>query len=445
MSKIFAFKVLTRDKNSRARVGEIHTAHGVVETPAFVPVGTRASVRGLSSEDLKEIGVQILFGNTYHLHLKPGEDVVKEFGGLGRFMNWKGVTITDSGGFQVFSLGRSGRLPHIASDAHHILLEKQPSTRSLSESRHQNLDKVQENQQSAFSSLTSGQAPLMEGEQPRLVKIRDDEVVFRSHIDGSLHTFSPEVSIQIQKKLGADIILAFDECGPYPSTEEYTRKAMERTHKWLSRCIEKYNKILRSAQDDNAEQALYGIIQGGVYKNLRIESAQFVAEQDIDGIAIGGVSVGESKKQMRQVLRWVHPFLPEEKPRHLLGIGEVDDIFDAVQWGMDTFDCVIPTRFGRYGILFVSPPEGNIKNKFRLDIARTAYSRDKNPVDLNCGCYTCKNYTRAYIHHLFKVEELLAYRLASYHNLHFLIHLTKSIRQAILDNSFSSLRSRWLG
>ncbi len=383
------FKILKT--NSKARVGEIHTEHGIIQTPAFVPVGTRASVRGLSAEDLKEIGVEILFGNTYHLHLKPGEDIIKELGGLAQFMNWNGPTITDSGGFQVFSLGQA---------------------------------------------KMKGE----DGEEDTLVKITEDSVKFRSHIDGSLHEFTPEISIQIQKKLGADLIVAFDECAPHPSTEEYTRGAMVRTHNWLLRCIEEF----KNPETTFFKQYFYGVIQGGVYESLRKESAQFIAAQDTDGIAIGGVSVGESKKEMRQVLEWVHPHLPDDKPRHLLGIGEVDDIFDAVEMGMDTFDCVIPTRFGRYGIVFVSPSIGNVKNKFRMDLNRTVFASDNQPLDPNCTCLTCKNYTRAYIHHLFKVEELLAYRLASYHNVHFLVHLTKKIRQSLLDGNFAEFKKQWM-
>mgnify|MGYP001568313093 CR=1 FL=1 len=417
---MFDFKIIAKDLKSRARVGEIHTPHGMVETPAFVPVGTRASVRGLSAEDLKEIGVQILFGNTYHLHLKPGEDVVEDFGGLGKFMNWDGPTITDSGGFQVFSLG-----------------------------------------QAKFESE--------DGVEDKLVKIKEGEVVFRSHIDGSLHTFTPEKSIEIQHALGADIILCFDECAPHPSTHEYTKAAMERTHRWALRCLEYHKEYSssealaesrsnssRQARTIFFQQALYGIIQGGVYEDLRIESAKYISSLPFDGIAIGGVSVGESKKQMRDVLKWVSPYLPEDKPRHLLGIGEIDDIFDAIAWGVDTFDCVIPTRFGRYGIVFFSPaspktasrggpPSGHMKNKFKFDLRRTIFATDKGPIDKNCTCYVCKSYTRGYLHHLFKVEELLAYRLASYHNVHFLIHLTYRIRNAILEGKFEELRQNWIG
>jgi queuine tRNA-ribosyltransferase len=425
---VFSFKIIEKDKKSRARVGEIHTAHGVIETPSFVAVGTQATVKGLSPKDLKETGVQLLFGNTYHLHLRPGEDVVKEFGGVGKFMGWDGPTITDSGGFQVFSLGQlsmSSRNGGISSgnDArgriHH--------------------DKSNDDIET------------------KLVNITEDGVVFRSHIDGSKHTFTPEVSIEIQKKLGADIILCFDECAPYPSTHEYTKAAMERTHRWALRSLAAYKSEIRSSkfetnskvQNQNDKkisdfdirnsyfpwsQGLYGIVQGGIYKDLRQESAKFISKLDFDGIAIGGVSVGESKKEMRQAIDWSVPFLPDGKPRHLLGIGEIDDIFD----------CVIPTRFGRYGIVFVSPPEGNMKNRFRLDLSKTLFAKDKSPISKDCLCYTCQNLTRGYLHHLFRANELLAYRLASYHNMFFVNSLVKKIRKAILEDRFLDMKKEWI-
>ncbi len=391
----FKFKILKKDSKTRARVGEITTAHGIIETPSFVAVGTQATVKGLSPKDLKETGVQLLFGNTYHLHLRPGEDVVKKFGGVGKFMGWDGPTITDSGGFQVFSLG-------------------------------QKKIKI-----------------LQEDEEANLVNITGDGVIFRSHIDGSKHTFTPEVSIEIQKKLGADLILCFDECAPHPSTHEYTKAAMERTHRWGVRSLEAFRKP-RSAKASRGRQALYGIIQGGVYRDLREESAKFISSLDFDGIAIGGVSVGESKKQMRDAIDWTYPFLPEEKPRHLLGIGEIDDIFDVIERGMDTFDCVIPTRFGRYGIVFVPPKEGNMKNRFRIDLSKTLYSKDQQPISKDCSCYTCQNFTRGYLHHLFRANELLAYRLASYHNMFFINDLVKKIREAILEGRFQNLKKEWI-
>jgi tRNA-guanine transglycosylase len=395
-AKDFGFEIIAKDKKSKARVGRITTAHGIIETPSFVPVGTKASVRSLAPEDLKRLKIQLIFGNTYHLHLQPGEDTVKDFGGLAKFMNWEGPTITDSGGFQVFSLGKK--------------------TVKMIEDFEDD-----------------------ESEEP-LVKITEDKVEFRSHIDGSKHVFTPEISIEIQKKLGADLILAFDECAPYPSTYDYSKSAMIRTHNWSIRCLKK-------AQEKSYhpwKQALYGIVQGGTFEDLRKESAKFISKLPFDGIAIGGVSVGESKKEMINVLGWVVPNLPEEKPRHLLGIGEVDDIFNAVERGMDTFDCVIPTRFGRYGIIFSDKPEGNIKNKFRVDIKKTVFGNDKGPLSRNCDCYVCKNFTRGYINHLFKANELSAYRLASYHNVYFLINLVSKIREAIIDENFQKMKQEWL-
>ncbi len=405
MDSSFQFKLLKKDSTTKARVGEIHTPHGVIQTPAFVAVGTRATVRSLTPEDLKDTGVQLLFGNTYHLHLRPGEDLVQDFGGLGKFMRWDGPTITDSGGFQVFSFGQKK------------VVDFDPSNHA------RNL-------------------PDQEEDDALLVKINEDGVEFRSHIDGSKHFFSPEESIGIQKKLGADIILCFDECAPYPSDHAYTQKAMERTHNWAQRSLAEF-KVQNEKFKVNPHQALYGIVQGGVYKDLREESAKFISSLDFDGIAVGGVSVGESKDEMRKALQWVHPFLPEQKPRHLLGIGEIDDIFAGVEYGMDTFDCVIPTRFGRYGIVFVRPEESDGK-PYRVDLMRTIYAEDKRPISKYCTCYVCKKYTRAYLHHLFRVKELLAYRLASYHNMYFINHLVENIRQSILNGKFEDLKKQWL-
>jgi queuine tRNA-ribosyltransferase len=393
-AKDFKFETLKKDKKSKARLGKITTAHGIIETPAFVPVGTKATVKGLTPQDLREAEVQILFGNTYHLHLRPGEDLVKDFGGLAKFMSWNGPTITDSGGFQVFSLG-----------------------------------------QLKMKLTEEG-----EGTEVKVVNIKDDGVMFRSHIDGSKHLFTPEISIEIQKKLGADLILTFDECAPHPSTHEYTKEAMERTHKWAIRSL----KASQGKQFHPWQQALYGIVQGGVYQDLREQSAQFISKLDFDGIAIGGVSVGESKEEMRQAIDWSYPFLPENKPRHLLGIGEIDDIFDVIERGMDTFDCVIPTRFGRYGIVFVDPPVGNLQNRFRIDLNKTLFAKDKNPISKSCLCYVCSNFTRGYIHHLFRAQELLAYRLASYHNMFFINNLVKKIRVAIQEESFQKMKQEWL-
>lgn len=390
----FNFQVIFQDKKSHARVGVFETAHGIIETPTFVPVGTQATVKSLTPKDLEEIGVQIFFGNTYHLHLRPGEDVVKEFGGLAKFMGWKGATMTDSGGFQVFSLGSKKRI------------------------------KMFENPE-----ITE-----------ELVKITDDEVTFRSHLDGSLHTFTPEQSIQIQKKLGADIMLSFDECPAYPCSHEEAKAANLRTHTWALRSL----KASQSKQYYKFGQGILGVVQGSVYQDLREESAKFIASHDFNGVAIGGVAVGESKREMRDVLKWVIPYLPNNKVRHLLGIGEVDDIFDAVEAGVDMFDCVIPSRLGRTGFVFVHPPEGKLINRFRIDINKSMYLRSKDSVDQRCSCYVCKTFTRGYLHHLFRTKELLAYRLATYHNIYFLTNLTRIIRRSIISGKFLELKRKWL-
>ena len=365
----FRFKILHKDKKTNARVGEITTAHGVMKTPAFVPVGTQASVKSLTPDEMKEAGVQIFFVNTYHMYLRPGIEVVEKLGGLHKFMGWDGPIITDSGGFQVFSLGRSD-----------------------------------------------------------LVKITDNGVEFRSHWDGSKHLLTPESSMEWQWKLGSDIHIAFDDCTGYPVTHQAAKRSLVRTHSWAKRS-------LASHQKQKGSQALYGSIQGSVYEDLRKESATFISSLDFDGIAIGGVAVGESKKEMVNVLDWVLPILPEEKPRHLLGVGEIDDIFALVEHGIDTFDCVQPTRLARMGRLLAQN---------EIDITKKTFAEDKKPIDPECQCYTCTHFSRAYIHHLFHVKELLAYRLATIHNLWFVHRLTHDIREAIGDGTFLALKKKWI-
>lgn len=389
----FNFKLIARDKKTNARAGVFKTPHGRVETPMFVPVGTQATIKSLAPQDFKEIGVQFFFGNTYHLHLRPGEDVVREFGGLAKFMGWDGATITDSGGFQVFSLGSKRQ----------IKMFEEPE--------------IVEN----------------------LVKINENGVIFRSHLDGSLHAFTPEKSIEIQKKLGADIILSFDECPPFPSAHAQAAAANRRTHTWAKRGLKEFRNGKKYF-----EQGLVGIIQGSIFQDLRVESAQFISSLDFDALAIGGVSVGESKVDMRNAIRWTVPHLPENKFRHLLGIGEVDDIFDAIELGIDTMDCVIPSRLGRTGFVFVHPPEGRISNKFRIDLSKAKYLRDQDSIDPYCKCSMCKTFSRGYLHHLFRAKELLAYRIATYHNVYFLIHLTLNIRDAILNGQFKEMKQSWL-
>lgn len=370
------FQVFSSDRNSQARIGRVKTSHGEILTPAFVPVGSQATVKSLDIDDLLKIGTQVFFVNTYHLYLRPGEKVIEKLGGLHRFANWTKPLMTDSGGFQVFSLGRSD-----------------------------------------------------------LVKIDYRGVTFRSHLDGSSHYFTPEKSIEIQMKLGADIMVAFDHCAPYPADFDYVRSAMERTHRWAKQSL--------AAAKKRKEQFLFGVIQGGVEESLRKESAQFIASLSFDGLAIGGVAVGEGKKEMVKVLDWVMPLLQKEKrqrPVHLLGVGEIDDIFEAVERGVDSLDCVMPTRLGRMGWLLIK----NRQKNFKYDINKNQFAQDPSPVGDDCQCQVCRNFSKAYLHHLFRTHELLAYRLATYHNLFFMEQLFVKIRESIKNGDFLKLKEKWL-
>lgn len=390
---MFSFTASKRTTNTRARVGTIKTPHGMIHTPAFIPVGTQATVKSLTPTEIKETGTQMFFVNTYHQYLRPGDEVVKKIGGLHAFMQWDGPLITDSGGFQVFSLGNK------------------------------KLGK------------THG------SEDESLVKITEDGVQFSSHIDGSKHFFTPERSLQIQHNLGADIILPLDECTFYPATHKYTQSASERTHRWAERTIRELNRLRVK------KQALYGICQGGTYEDLRIESASYIASLPFSGFAIGGVSVGESKEDMKKVCDWQVPLLPDDKPRHLLGVGELDDIFEIIKRGIDTFDCVMPTRIARMGHILSRFEKRNPETKFQkqheIDITKSIYKADKKPLDPTCGCFVCKTFTRAYIHHLFKARELLAYRLATYHNVYFVHALVADIRDAIREGTLENLEKQW--
>ncbi len=429
----FAFKLLHQDKSTRARIGEIHTPHGVIETPAFVPVGTQATVKSLTPDDLESLGVELFFVNTYHAYLRPGIDVINKFGGLHQFMNWQRPLITDSGGFQVFSLGAKKFVNIAISES--AVLDREKFTKKLSKK-----------EAVAETIFSDDYRPVGE-----LVKIDEDGVTFTSHWDGSKHRFTPEISMQLQWQLGSDIHIAFDECPPFPTTHEYAKAANERTHRWAKRSLEEHVKIQNSklkTQNDNSKiknkfQALYGVVQGSVYKDLRVESAKTITGMDFDGIAIGGVAVGESKKEMRDVCDWVMPYLPEKKPRHLLGVGEIDDIFDIIERGIDTFDCVQPTRFARMGRLYISSKFNGQCSKMEMDITKKLFAYDTNPVDPACSCYTCKHFSRAYLHHLFRVRELLAYRLATIHNLHFVLELVQQIREQIMNGTFLEFRKNY--
>lgn len=359
-------EILKKDSRSKARLGRLHTPHGIIDTPVFMPVGTQATVKTLSPEELKTIGAKIILSNTYHLFLRPGHELIKKAGGLHTFMNWDRAILTDSGGFQVFSLGD-------------------------------------------------------------LRKITEEGVEFRSHIDGSKQFLSPEKAIEIQMALGSDIVMAFDECIPYPCTYEYARKSSDMTTRWLQRC--------QKALVTTDKQSLFGIVQGGMFKDLRQKSAQEVTEIDLPGYAIGGLSVGEPKDIMYEVLEYTVPLLPEQKPRYLMGVGSPDALIDGVMRGIDMFDCVLPTRIARNGTALTRWGKVVIKN--------AEYATDLSQLDPTCSCYTCTNYSRAYIRHLIKADEIFGLRLMTIHNLHFLLTLMKEIRKAISEDSLVEYRERF--
>lgn len=394
---MFKFSIQKKLENSLGRVGVLQTPHGAIETPAFVTVGTKATVKSLNPEQVRVTGAQVVLANTYHLFLQPGDEIVAKAGGLGKFMNWNGPTMTDSGGFQVFSLGAA-----YGKDMSKVLKITDPSL--MIPERFDDSD------------------------APRLAKVGQDGVSFKSHLDGSIHYITPEKSIQIQHNLGADIIFAFDECTSPAEDVKYQEEALERTHAWAKRCLEEHKKL-------NIENkiALFGIVQGGREESLRKKSAEFIKSLDFDGFGIGG---SFAKEDMSTAVKWVNEILPEEKPRHLLGIGEPEDLFMGIENGVDLFDCVLPTRLGRNGTLYTKTGKISITNaKFREDFT---------PVENDCECYSCKNYTRAYIAHLFHGKEMLAGTLASVHNLHFIVSLVSKIRQSILDDTFYEFKENFL-
>lgn len=396
----FSFEIFHEDSSSRARAGKIKTKHGEIKTPVFIPVATHGSVRSLTSDDMKDLRAEILLGNTYHLNLRPGIDVIENYSGLHNFMKWHGPIITDSGGFQAFSLGFG--LEHGVGKISNIFPDE-------------SVEKLKPKNE-------------------KFVHINDDGIAFRSPYDGKKLFLTPQLSIKIQEALGSDIILALDECTSPLNDFEYTKQAMYRTHKWAQICI----------QAKTTDQALFGIVQGGEYKDLREESAKFISSLPFSGLAIGG-SLGKSKKDMHKILDWTVPLLPKDKPRHLLGIGNIDDFFNCIERGIDMFDCVAPTRLARAGYVFISPEEGgNMKNKFRIDIERSRFKNDKAPIDKNCECYTCSNYDKAYLRHLCVAKELTYYRLASIHNLNFFLRLIERIRESIEENEFMKLKKEWL-
>ncbi len=398
------YELIHQDKHSRARTGVIHTAHGDILTPAFVAVATRASVKAVEPEAIKEIGIQTVIANSYHLHLRPGEDTIKELGGLHRFSGWDGPTMTDSGGFQVFSLG--------AGKEHGV---------------------------GKVASIFPGEEAVPTGYKhgKSLVKLTEDGVWFHSVIDGSLRFFSPESVIEIERKLGADIILVLDECTSPLHDYDYTKRAMERTHRWAARARTAFARLKDNLEFPNPHQHLFGIVQGGAYEDLRTESARVIGEMDFDGFAIGG-SLGKSKADMYRVLDWTIPLLPDEKPRHLLGIGEIADIFAAVRRGIDSFDCAAPTRIARNGTVFVRDAP-----RHRINLRNARFRTDPRPIDETCDCFTCRHHSRAYLRHLCMAGELSFYRLATIHNLRFMARLMAEIRAAISADRLDELEAEW--
>ena len=357
MSKPFEFELLHVCKQTGARRGRLHTPHGVIETPVFMPVGTQASVKTMTPEELKDCGAQIILSNTYHLHLRPGEDLVEKAGGLHTFMHWDRPILTDSGGFQVFSLAD-------------------------------------------------------------LRKVEERGVQFRSHLDGSKMFIGPEESIEIQQALGSDIMMQFDECSPYPCDYPRAKDAMHRTLRWLERCMKSWT---------HEHQALFGIVQGAFYGDLRVECAKEMAQLDLPGFGIGGLSVGEPKEVMYDMLERMMPYMPQQKPRYLMGVGSPDCLIEGVLRGVDMFDCVLATRVARNGTVFT--------HDGRLVVRNAKYAEDFSPLDADCDCYACKNYTRAYIRHLFKAGEILALRLNSIHNIYFLTKMMEQMREAIENDA----------
>ncbi|GCE48429.1 queuine tRNA-ribosyltransferase [Thermosporothrix hazakensis] len=368
MSTVFEFTIDAECSESWARAGTLRTPHGTIRTPIFMPVGTQATVKSVSPEELKAVGAQIILSNTYHLMLRPGSQLIDTFGGLHSFMHWDGPILTDSGGFQVWSLGH-------------------------------------------------------------LRKLNEDGVTFKSHLDGSYHTLTPERVMQIEAEIGADIILPLDICAPYPCPPQEARKAMEQTHRWEERAL-----IEKERQ--RPEQALFGIVQGAFEPELRSESARIIGSMPFTGFSIGGLSVGEPKATMWEMLRYVTPELPREKPRHLLGVGSPEDLVMGVGLGMDMFDCVLPTRVARHGGLFT--------RSGRISIKAARYRTATGPIEEGCDCYTCRNYSAAYVHHLLRAEEQLYYRLGTIHNLRFMLRLAAELREAIITGNYIAYRDEFL-
>ncbi len=398
------FKIEKKLEGKLGRAGVISTPHGDILTPAFIAVGTKATVKSLMPEQIKATGAQVVLANTYHLYLEPGDAIVAEAGGFPKMMGWNGPTMTDSGGFQAFSLGAAyGK----------------------------GISKVTTEEGGGVKTKKEIDALDMQVPEESLVKIDEEGVTFKSYRDGSTHRFTPESSMQIQKNLGADILFAFDECTSPTASYEYQKEAIDRTHRWAERSLAHHKKL--QSESKLPQQALFGVVQGGQFEDLRQISAETIGAMDFEGFGIGG---SFSKKDIGSAVRWVNTLLPEEKPRHLLGIGEPVDMFEGVENGCDTFDCVIPTRLGRHGTLITSTG--------KIHIANEEYKRDFSPVEAGCACYTCSKFTKSYLCHLFRAGENLAGTLASIHNLHFLVGLVENMRLAILAGNFPEFKESFL-
>ena len=447
-----SLEILKQDKETKARLGLIKTRRGDIQTPYLVPVATMGSVRALGSDDLLSLGVQCALANTYHLHLLPGDELIKRLGGLHRFMGFDRPLFSDSGGFQAFSLGFARE--HNISKIGNIFPQELGSSGQCPEPEeclHNDCDQAEiykDYRKKYDDNCAEGENGSARGigyrknekerqkavKKENLTKITDEGISFKSLADGAWHFLNAEKSMKIQSNLGTDIIMAFDECTSPLSDYDYTRKAMLRTHDWAEESIRYHDK----------DQALYGIIQGGWFDDLRRESTEAISAQPFDGIAIGG-SLGNSKQDMHQVLDWTVPRLDDDRPRHLLGIGEIDDIFECVARGIDTFDCVSPTRIARRGSLLLSPQAGGSQeNKFHINIKTAKFKEDEQPIDPNCSCTTCRTYTRAYLRHLYVSRELSYFRLATLHNLHFMLRFMEEIRESIRTGTFAELKEKWL-
>lgn len=400
------FKIEKKLGKSLGRAGVIETPHGKIETPAFVIVGTKATVKSVSPEQLYDLGAQVVLANTYHLYLQPGEKIVKKAGGLQNFMNWQGPTMTDSGGFQVFSLGEAFEAGGISK-----FISKEE------------IEYIEESSQPAVYNKELATS------HGKLAIVDEEGVTFTSHLDGSMHRFIPERAMEIQHDLGADMIFAFDECTSPTAPFDYQQKALNRTHRWAKRCLDHHRRNFDAAK----AQALFGVVQGGRFDDLRKESARELGAMDFDGFGIGG---SFTKDDLDEALVWVNEILPEEKPRHLLGIGEPADLFMGIEHGVDLFDCVAPTRIARTGQIYTKEGKKNLLN--------AKFNESFDSLDEGCGCYTCQNYTKSYLNHLFRAKEMFGATLASIHNLYFIVNLVKNIRECILEDKFFEYKEEFL-